>query len=156
MQDPKIIIRRPVWGKLMGELNLRGEGVRETGAFLLGEKTSNTISHFICYDDLDPDVSESGIIIFNGNCFIPLWEYCSDHQMKVLADVHTHPGEWTGQSMSDRKHPMIAQPGHIAFIVPFYGTQGDQWLNGVGIHEFLGNGKWISWEEGNGIVQFTN
>src|ERR1700722_15234282 len=115
MSNPKIRIHRAVWKELIGELYARGEGVRETGAFLLGDKSGNTISHFICYNDLDPHVSESGIIIFNGNGFIPLWEYCSAHKMKVLADVHTHPDEWTGQSTSDRKHPMIAQAGHIAF-----------------------------------------
>src|SRR5690349_4485121 len=113
MQKPKLIIRLSVWKTLIKQLKYRGNnGKRETGAFLLGNRNTSEIISFICYNDLDPHAFDSGIIIFNGDGYIPLWEYCIKYHLKVLADVHTHPGEWTGQSDSDMRHPMIAQKGH--------------------------------------------
>lgn len=153
MQNPKLKIKLALWKKLIKELKQRGYGERETGAFLLGSKKENAITKFICYNDLDPHAFDSGIIIFQGDGYIPLWEYCSKHNLKVLADVHTHPGGWTGQSASDMKHPMVAQPGHIAFIVPHFATKRKQLLNGVGIHEFMGDRKWQAWAEDSGIIQ---
>src|SRR5271155_992302 len=98
MQNPKIEIILTVWKKLMRQLRKKGKGTRETGAFLLGEKSGNIVSSFICYDELDPHVFDTGIIVFDGDGFIPLWQHCSANSLKVLADVHTHPTEWTGQS----------------------------------------------------------
>jgi proteasome lid subunit RPN8/RPN11 len=153
MQNAKLKIKLSVWKKLVTELKRRGFGKRETGAFLLGNGTENEITTFICYNDLDPHAFDSGIIIFNGDGYIPLWEYCSKQNLKVLADIHTHPGDWTGQSSSDMKHPMIAQKGHIALIVPQFATKRNQLLNGVGIHEFLGKQQWKAWEENDSIIK---
>ena len=147
MSTHKLSIRLSVWKKLIKELKKRGEGKRETGAFLLGKRKANHVTKFICYNDLDPAAFDSGIIIFNGDGYIPLWEYCSKNDLQVLADVHTHPGPWTGQSSSDMQHPMIAQKGHIALIVPQFAVKRNQLLNGVGIHEFLGEQEWTSWKE---------
>ena len=142
MQNPELIIPLTLWKKLMKELKKRGSGERETGAFLLGNRSENLVTEFICYDDLDPAAFNSGIIIFNGDGYIPLWNHCTKHHVKVLADVHTHPGEWTGQSGSDMRHPMVAVEGHIALIVPNFAGRRNQLLQGVGIHEFLGDRKW--------------
>jgi len=153
MQKAKRKIKLALWKKLIRELKKRGEGRRETGAFLLGSPTGNIITDFICYNDLDSKAFDSGIIIFNGDGYIPLWQYCAEKKLKVLADVHTHPGGWTGQSASDQKHPMVAQKGHIALIVPHFATKRNQLLKNVGVHEFLGNKKWIAWNEEDGIIE---
>ena len=154
MQLPKLKIQLKIWKTLVKELNHRGHGTRETGAFLLGDKQQRIVTTFICYNDLDPGAFDSGIIIFNGNGFIPLWEYCTKYKVKVLADVHTHPEGWTGQSISDSRNPMVAQRGHIALILPNFATNKKQLLNGVGIHEFLGDGKWHVWVEDSGVIEF--
>jgi proteasome lid subunit RPN8/RPN11 len=138
----------------MTELRRRGEGRRETGAFLLGVKGTDKVSEFICYNDLDPAAFDSGIIMLHGDAFIPLWRHCGDHGLRVLADVHTHPDSWTGQSSSDQRHPMIAQSGHIALIIPHYATRPRQLLKGVGIHEFLGDGQWKSWPHRSRAIRF--
>jgi hypothetical protein len=152
MKTPKLQIHFTVWKQLMQELKKRGGGERESGAFLLGYKQDKLVTSFICYDDLDPHAFDSGIIVFNGDGFIPLWKHCHANNLKVLADVHTHPDEWTGQSSSDRRHPMIAQAGHIALIIPNLALNSEESLCGVGIHEFLGDRHWKSWKEEDGIV----
>jgi hypothetical protein len=157
MQSPKLRINLSLWRKLIHELNRRGlKGRRESGAFLLGKKGTILITQFICYDDLDPDAFSTGIITFDGDGFIPLWDYCLAHGLKVLADVHTHPGEWTQQSGSDKRYPIIAQPGHIALIVPHFATRRNQLLNGVGVHEFLGDRAWQSWDQEEHIVELIS
>lgn len=153
MPKAKRKITLKLWKKLVRELKKRGEGKRETGAFLLGDPAGDTITDFICYNDLDQEAFDSGIIIFNGDGYIQLWQYCAEHKLKVLADVHTHPGGWTGQSASDQRHPMVAQKGHIALIVPHFAKKRNQLLNNVGIHEFLGNKKWKAWAEQDGIIE---
>src|SRR6266542_2518763 len=116
----KIAIPILLWMRLIRQLRLRGGGYRESGAFLLGRAESYRILKFICYDDLDPTALDTGIITFHGAGFVPLWDYCRDHKLHVMADVHTHGGESTGQSGSDRTHPMIGVKGHVALIVPHY------------------------------------
>lgn len=66
----------------------------------------------------------------------------------VLADVHTHGDEWTGQSEADRTHPMVGQKGHVGLIVPHYATKNLLGLEGVGIHEYTGDHKWVARPKG--------
>ena len=144
MRSHEITISYLLWFRLMGRLRRRGRGVRESGAFLLGKIGAQKVSEFICYDDLDPHALDTGIIDFDGAGYGPLWERCERRKMHVLADVHTHPGAWTGQSGSDRAYPMISQPGHVALIVPHYATRKGQTSKGVGVHEYLGDHEWKS------------
>lgn len=153
MQGPELKIKIRLWKRLIKQLKTRGDQTRESGAFLLGKPYEREISDFICYDELDPASLNSGIIIFNGDGYIPLWEICRKKKLKVLADVHTHPGNWTGQSGPDQRHPMIAQPGHIALIVPDFAAKRNQLLENVGVHEFLGEGSWRSYGEKERIIQ---
>lgn len=152
MQTVKLKIPLALWKALIKQLKKRGKCERETGAFLLGPKNGNTITEFICYNDLDPHAFDSGIIVFNGDGFIPLWKHCRQYELKVLADVHTHPSNWTGQSELDKRHPMIAQKGHLALIVPKYATRWRQRLKGVGVHEFLSNRLWRTWKNSREII----
>lgn len=154
---PSSSLRIPwfVWWRLIRELKRRGGGRRESGAFLLGRNGVPKVTHFICYDDLDPTALDTGIIVFHGEGFVPLWEFCRVRKMRVLADVHTHGSEWTGQSDSDRTHPMIAQSGHVALIVPHLAQRRFQSLAGVGIHEYSGDHRWNAWGPKSGKVRLT-
>ncbi len=155
MLIPKLEISQTIWTRLIQQLKIRGKGVRETGAFLLGPTDKNIITNFICYNDLDPTAFDSGIIIFNGEGYVPLWNFCRENNLRVWADVHTHPGTWTGQSPSDKDHPMTVQKGHIAFIVPNFAKSKKQLLNGVGIYEYLGDRKWKTWADDSGTIKFV-
>lgn len=140
-QVPNLRISVFLWLKLVWKLRKRGKGVRESGAFLLGPASGGRVREFICYDDLDLHCLDSGIIRFDGRGFVPLWKYCSDRKLKVLADVHTHPSAWTGQSEADRTHPMVAQVGHLALILPNFAMKA--WsTKGAGVYRYLGKEQW--------------
>ncbi|KIC89905.1 Mov34/MPN/PAD-1 family protein [Flavihumibacter sp. ZG627] len=156
MPATNLSITKPLWKKLIKELKKRGKGIRESGAFLLGNSLKKEVTEFICYDELDPNSLDTGIIVFDGDGYIPLWKICREKGLQVLADVHTHPGNWTGQSGPDKKHPMIAQAGHLALIVPHLATKRGQLLNNIGIHEYLGDKQWRTWETVSGKFIITD
>jgi hypothetical protein len=135
-------ISRELWEKMLHDLRQRGGGKRESGAFMLAKADSREIVSTICYDDLDPTALETGIITFHAAGFVKLWDYCQRNGVAVVADVHTHPTEWTGQSHSDRTHPMVAVKGHIALILPEYAASNSLPLNGASVYEYKGSHKW--------------
>lgn len=151
----KIEITRLFWFTLTKELHRRGRNKRESGAFLLGREGSTRIVRAVYYDDLDPHCLERGYIHFNGAGYIPLWKICQKEQLRVIADVHTHPTQWTDQSESDVANPMIARKGHMALIVPNYARRLRFSLRGVGIFEYLGDGHWKQWAARSGIATLT-
>ena len=132
-----------LWRRLKAKLRERDRwGRRESGAFLLGCRDGGNarIVDFVLYDDLDPHALDSGIVRFDGRYFSDLWAICKSRGLTVVADVHVHPGG-SGQSDSDRAHPMICQAGHIALILPRFAT-GAQPRCGIGIYRYLGGKQW--------------
>lgn len=134
-----------LWRRLNAKLRERGRRCsRESGAFLLGHRRDGTahIVDFVLYDDLDPHALDSGIVRFDGRYFGELWAICKARGLTVVADVHVHPGG-SGQSDSDQDNPMISRAGHIALIIPRFGT-GSQPLRDVGIYRYLGAKRWAT------------
>ena len=140
-----IEINQETWLEMMNELGLRGlNGRRESGAFLLAQRGSEDrlVRRVLYYDDLDP-TSLQGNILFQSAGYSTLWGICERDALQVIADVHTHPGNMVAQSTTDRDNPMIARSGHIAFIIPHYGTRPTS-VEDVGAHEYHGDDGWIS------------
>ena len=127
----------------MAELARRGGGRRESGAFLLGDEDAlgvRNIRRFVFYDDLESDCLSSGAVVFEGHGYGPLWKECRCSNLRVIADVHTHP-YLPYQSHLDRRHPMIALAGHVALIVPEFAL-GNSGPKDLGIYEYIGAHKW--------------
>ena len=128
------------------ELRQRGlNGSREAGAFLLGTRLGNkrSITKAVYFDDLDPG-SLVGSIHFRGHGYSKLWDICEAERLQVLGDVHTHPGTSVTQSSIDRANPMIARVGHIALVLPHYGTRPIS-AREVGVHEYHAELGWKCW-----------
>jgi hypothetical protein len=138
-------IRVPIllWRALILELRNRSAGYRESGAFLLGQSQARAraVTGYVCYDDLDPDAYQNGMIAFHAVGHPALWRYCREHKLQVMADIHNHP---TGvqQSPTDQQNPMLPVVGHTALIVPNFART--QWwsLHAIGVYEYLGDRLW--------------
>lgn len=143
-RQARLRVRKVDWNQLIGELARRGEGRRESGAFLLAARddTSGRVERIVYYDDLDPDCLQ-GAIVFSGFGFSALWDICIDEGFTLVADVHTHPGRSVRQSSTDREHPMYARSGHVGLIVPSF-ARGRIRARDVGFHEYLGDTGWKS------------
>ena len=136
------------WFALISGLRKRGKGLRESGAFLVAHKGSDKISKIVFYDELDPNVSDTGIIVFNGLGHAKLEKILVDNSSEVLADIHTHPiGCSTNQSDSDKRHPMVRLKGHIAFIAPDFAM--NRFLMPWKCSAFLYKGAFL-WDRLNG------
>lgn len=132
------------WRRLILDLRRRGDGKRESGAFLLGRmQAGKTVcTNHIYYDDLDPHAYQGDGIAFHAPGCAALWGICREQNIDVLADVHTHPGNYIQQSPIDQRNPMMPTVGHTAMIVPNFGNTPWWSLTGVGIFEYLGHFKW--------------
>jgi hypothetical protein len=140
----RLRIQRELWDRLIAELGRRGEGVRESGAFLLAaaDRDRRRVVDVVYFDDLDPTCLD-GIISFRGAAFGELWALCRRERLTVVADVHTHPGRGVQQSAIDRANPMIAEAGHIALIIPEF-AQHPVDPPDVGVHLYRGDHLWTS------------
>ena len=143
--QPRLRIRAALWKGLLESLRERGGGVRESGAFLLGtgEAPQRIATKFVLYDDLDPNCLNEGYVYFDGRYYSRLWEICDREGLSVVADVHSHP-YGPGQSHSDKTHPMVSIPGHIALIVPNY-AQGPVLAVDVGVYVSRGRHRWATY-----------
>lgn len=148
----RLVIERELWQRLILDIRERGANVRESGAFLLGKPNQNEVTHYVCYDELDENALETGMIIFDSVGFVNLIKYCHTHGLVVLADVHTHPKNRTLQSEFDRTNPMIGIKGHIALILPNFATGNLENLDGVGIYEYVSQLKWKTWTNQKHII----
>ncbi len=139
-------IRRRDWQHLIGELGRRGQGGREAGAFLLGERAGDgrTVTGIVYFDDLDPHCLTGGIAM-NGLAFSRLWDLCDQQNRRVLGDVHTHPGFGVRQSGTDAANPMVARAGHVALIVPHLAQRPIQ-SRRVGVHRYDGR-RFDTWTD---------
>jgi proteasome lid subunit RPN8/RPN11 len=137
-------MRRRDWVSMIGELARRGAGARESGAFLLGERSGDrrTVTRIVYLDDLDPGCLSGGIE-FDGRAYSALWDTCDAERRVVIGDVHTHPGRVVRQSPIDAENPMIARKGHVALIVPNL-ARGAIAPSDVGVHRYDGRG-WETW-----------
>ncbi len=135
-----------LWAKVIADLRRRGGGVRESGAFLLGrdDVTPARVSSYVCYDDVDPEAYQRGVIAFHANGCAALWTHCRTKGVRLLVDVHTHPGADVRQSDTDERHPMLPVIGHTAMIVPNFARTVWWSLKAVGVYEYLGGFKWRS------------
>ena len=143
--QPRLSISSWLWEKLLEELREHGGGVRESGAFLLGDGTGpqRIAKQIVLYDELDPDCLNEGYVRFDGRHYGRLWEICAAKSHNVVGDVHTHPFG-PGQSQSDKTHPMVSIPGHIALIVPNF-ARAPLSTAEVGVYVYRGRHRWTTY-----------
>jgi len=148
-EKPAEVLLMPVilWWRLLRDLRRRGGGVRESGAFLLGRRTSGRakVLAYALYDDLEPTALDTGIVILRSGGFKALWKRCRELRMDVVADTHTHGDKHPQQSSIDKAHPLITTAGQISLILPsFARTLGWKFRN-VAVCEYTGNYSWRDW-----------
>lgn len=137
-------ISNGLWTGLIKHLCNQGHGIRESGAFLLGQMTGTDrrVTAFLPYEELQADALQEDYVTLSAESFSKLWTICREHSLSVVADVHTHRFG-PQQSRSDKANPMVAIAGHIALIVPRF-AQGSIQLEDIGVHIYQGSHRWIS------------
>ena len=141
---PLLRFGRSQWSDLIRELERRGAGRRESGAFLLATRGETArVARVAYYDDLDP-TSLTGGVDFHAEGYQRLSEMCRQEGLQVIGDVHTHPSNWVSQSDTDSANPMVALKGHVALIVPHF-SRGRVRTAEVGVARYGAPG-WECWQ----------
>jgi proteasome lid subunit RPN8/RPN11 len=147
MSNARLALDADLLAELLCELAKRGQGRRESGAFLLTDRAQppdlrpQPVTAVAFYDDLDPHCL-TGDITFGAAGYTALNHRCRRDGLRVIADIHTHPYELVRQSATDARHPMVALDGHVALIAPHYAA-GVTSVTQLGVHERCGS-SWTS------------
>jgi proteasome lid subunit RPN8/RPN11 len=152
---PLMQFSRLGWRALLRQLGRRGQGRKEAGAFLLGRpgRDQFKVRKVVYLDDLDPTCLNGGIH-FQGLAYSKLWDICEAGGLRVIGDVHTHPGSSVHQSSIDAENPMVSQAGHVALIVPYLATRKVD-PSQVGVHLYLGHDGWTTWTGADAAKRLT-
>ena len=143
----RLTIERQLFTALMTGLADRGQGHRESGAFLLTDREypvdqlPQPVTGIAFYDDLDPDCLTGGID-FHAVGYTALQYLCRHEGLRVAGDIHTHPAQRVQQSRIDAKHPMVARDGHVALIAPRFAAAVTD-VSEIGVYVREGGG-WTS------------
>lgn len=142
MSAPLLEVPAQLWSTLIRHLCYQGAGVRESGAFLLGNKTDSgrVVTKVLPYEQLQADALHDDYVTLTSASFARLWDFCRQEGLSVVADIHTHRFS-AGQSRSDCTNPIVAISGHIALIVPHF-AQGNVRLQNLGMYVYQGNHRW--------------
>jgi len=146
MSHPLLEIPTALYRALISDLGTSGAGVKEAGAFLLGDSVGSgvrKVKSYLMYDVVAPVSSRAhNYVALTAEEMARAWDHCYRTGLHVVADVHTHPG-WPQQRDSDRAHPIVSVAGHVALIVPFFALRQPTPAD-LGVHRFLGEGRWLS------------
>ncbi|SCG60038.1 hypothetical protein [Micromonospora halophytica] len=143
----RLTIAPDLFDVLLAGLAERGQGNRESGAFLLTDRTHpeeelpQPVTAIAFYDDLDPDCL-TGRIDFHAAGYTALQDLCRRDGLRVVGDIHTHPAHRVQQSRVDATHPMVARDGHVALIAPHFAA-GVTDVSQLGVHLRV-KGTWAS------------
>ena len=145
MSHPLLELPQSMFQALIVDLAKSGQGVKESGAFLLGKQAGSRrlVTSYLMYDKVAPESSRShAYVAFTAEEMARAWEHCYAAGQQVVADVHTHPFG-PAQSVTDRAHPIVSVAGHVALIVPKF-AKGSQQPRDLGVHLFGGASRWHS------------
>jgi len=62
--------------------------------------------------------------------------YLGAAQLELIAQVHSHPGDFVGHSDGDDRRALMPYEGFLSIVVPHYGREGMRPLNNCGVHLF--------------------
>ncbi len=72
--------------------------------------------------------------------------------LALIAQLHSHPGDWTDHSKGDDELVFMPYEGMVSFVAPHYGMVGLEPVHSLGIHQFQG-GRWVMVDESSACSQ---
>lgn len=138
-----ISVTQKLWFETWLGLRARGDGKREAACVWSGRRSpSGDIAQSVTFLDDLPGVRAGELYHRPSRQTIEaLFNVLRERQEIIVADIHTHPGEWVDLSITDAAHPIEFRRGLPAMIIPYY-AQAEPTLEGLGLHEYIGDGVW--------------
>jgi hypothetical protein len=138
-----IVVPKDLWEQTWAGLRDRGRGNHETACVWGGRRSvaADTAQSVTFLDDL-PGVRAGARYHHLSRATIDaLFSILRTRREMIVADIHTHPKDWVDLSDTDAMHPIEFRPGLPAMVIPHF-AQSPPTLNGLGLHEYVGDGVW--------------
>ena len=154
----ELVVPHDIWLETWTGLRKRGAGRREAACIWGGYRTDaqETVEAVLFFDDFGPTIAGALSHRTPRDVTTAAFSRLRESGFVIVADVHSHPDEWVGLSPVDRAHPIEYRVGLRAVVLPHYAI-GEPSIRGVGLHEYLGNGRWQQFDEPDvdAVVRFT-
>lgn len=132
-----------LWAATWAGLRRRGDERRESACVWLGtrDRAEERACEVVFLDDLPGTVARRLHHRTSLAAVAALMQRARALGLVIVADIHTHPGEWVGLSELDQAHPIEYRVGLVALVLPRFAS-GPPELQLTGVHEYLGDGRW--------------
>lgn len=131
-QIPRLIVPSALVAE--SERLLRGWRKRETVIYWVGEAHQESAVVTSVIRPMQINTTGSFHVTRESNADIVVW-LCA-RKLKLLAQLHTHPGSFVGHSNGDDLGAPLAFFGFYSLVVPNYGRSGILPLQQCGVHVF--------------------
>jgi len=138
-----IEVTHQLWVETWSGLRTRGAGKHEAACIWSGKRSpGGDIVHSVTFlDDLPGVHAGERYHQLSRVTINALFELLRARHEMIVADIHTHPGDWVDLSPTDAEHPIEFRRGLPAMIIPNFAKFAPA-LDGLGLHEYLGDGAW--------------
>ena len=84
---------------------------------------------------------EAGFVHVGSDTTAEMGRWLRSQGLVALAQVHTHPGAWTGHSKTDDDFPIASSEGFLSLVWPHYAAKSVERIEELGVHQLIG-GEW--------------
>lgn len=131
-----LVVRENLWRHVLGELQSRSAGWRESAGILVGKSfpdgTRKALDVVFHHDIADDHATALSLELPEAAKF-RMYEELSRRQLTLVSLIHTHPEEWVGLSEVDKSNRISSTVGFWSIVVPNYGEK--PWdLDQIGFH----------------------
>jgi len=117
------------------------DGGHEGIVFLLGRELPNVT---LLTSALAPRADHSpGRVVCDAEAISAAQSAARKHGLGLLAQVHSHPGDWTEHSEGDDDLVLMPFEGMLSLVVPRYARFGMRPLSNLGVHQYQGS-RWVA------------
>ena len=144
--SPVIVIPTRLWELTWARLAQDSQGVRESACVWAGERLKDRwiVQEVAFLDDLCGVRASRLQHRTTRPALEHLFTRLRTGGWQVVADVHTHPGNWVDLSPVDRRHPIEHRIGLVAMVLPQYAA-GCPSRDHIGVHDYEGSYQWRRW-----------
>ena len=148
MSSHIVRIKSDLWKLTWEGLSKRSDGRIESLCIWAGQRSPDVsvVTEVIFLDGIE---GVEGFALFHRitrEATAQIFAILKDKGLQIVADVHTHPGDWVGLSDTDREHPLEYRVGFISIVLPYFGRT-DPMQEDIGMHRYEGNHQWHHMDE---------
>ena len=140
--DRRLILPLTLCLRVWSGLVARSDGHRESAAILLGRSdgSDDFALDAVFHHDLDDDRGEALYVELTELGKTRLYDRLAAQAQRIVALVHTHPGNWVGLSEVDRENQICSRVGVWSIVLPNYAAGPMKMPASWGIHARLSKG----------------